>query len=124
MTSVSASTTSLVLSTTSGYEFTDREYKYKMCMFGKVTQQSKNGGRETSLGQWGKWHGPPDNLHSVMLYENGEKCWNGPSRSATITIVCGLEEKLMSASEPNRCEYAMEFSTPAVCTTKPIHEEL
>lgn len=97
------------------YEYTDREYTYKMCAFSKVTQRPKSGGRETNLGNWGKWDGPTDNLHSVMLYENGEKCWNGPARSATVTLLCGLEDQLLSASEPNRCEYAMEFSTPAVC---------
>lgn len=108
------------------YEYTDREYTYKMCAFKKVTQKPKNGGRETNLGMWGKWNGPPENLYSVMRYEGGEKCWNGPERSATITIVCGHEDKLLSASEPNKCEYAMEFSTPAVCepVKHTIHEEL
>ena len=108
------------------YEYTDREYTYKMCAFGKVTQKSKSGGRETNLGTWGKWYGPSGNLYSVMRYENGEKCWNGPNRSATITLVCGTENQLLSASEPNRCEYAMEFSTPAVCELPkhPSHEEL
>ena len=108
------------------YEFTDREYTYKMCAFSKVSQRPKNGGRETNLGNWGKWNGPSDNVYSIMRYEDGEKCWNGPSRSATITIVCGLEEKLFSASEPNRCEYAMEFATPAGCefAKHASHEEL
>ncbi len=108
------------------YEYTDREYTYRMCAFGKVTQKPKNGGRETTLGNWGKWYGPSNNLYSVMRYEDGEKCWNGPSRSATVTLVCGIDDKLFSASEPNRCEYAMEFSTPAVCELPKhnVHEEL
>ena len=108
------------------YEFTDREYTYKMCTFDKVTQRSKNGGRETNLGTWGSWSGSGDKRYFVMKYENGEKCWNGPSRSATISLKCGLEDALLSASEPNRCEYAMEFSTPAVCEPLRhiVHEEL
>ncbi len=95
------------------YEYTDLEYTYKMCAFNKVSQKSKSGGRETSLGVWGSWSAGKD--YKEMKYDNGEKCWNGPSRSATITLKCGLEDELLSASEPNRCEYAMEFSTPAVC---------
>ena len=108
------------------YEFTDREYTYKMCAFDKVTQRSKSGGRETNLGTWGSWSGSGDRRYFVMKYENGEKCWNGPSRSATITLKCGLEDALLSASEPNRCEYAMEFSSPAVCEPLKhiVHEEL
>ncbi len=95
------------------YEYTDLEYTYKMCAFGKVSQKPKNGGRETNLGNWGSW--TTGKNYMEMKYENGEKCWNGPSRSATITLKCGLEDELLSASEPNRCEYAMSFSTPAVC---------
>ena len=110
------------------YEYTDREYTYKMCGYSKVTQRPKNGGRETNLGTWGSWNGPSDNVFSSMKYDNGEKCWNGPSRSATISIKCGTEDELLSASEPNRCEYAMDFSTPAACThslpNRDIHEEL
>lgn len=98
------------------YEYTDREYTYKLCPFNKVTQKSKSGGRETSLGNWVSWNGPPDNLYSSMLFDNGEGCWNGPKRSTKVSVSCGLEEEVLSASEPNRCEYAMEFVTPAICT--------
>lgn len=110
------------------FEYTDREYIYKMCAFQKVTQKGKHGGRETSLGTWGSWRGPSGSPYTVMKYENGEKCWNGPNRSATITLTCGTEDRLVDASEPNRCEYSMEFSTPLVCEAPPpnlnLHEEL
>ena len=94
------------------YEYTDREYVYKLCMYKQVTQRSKSGGRETTLGNWDSWDGE-DN--SVMKYTGGEKCWNGPNRSMTVQMVCGAEEAILSAGEPNRCEYAMEFATPASC---------
>ena len=108
------------------YELTDREYTYKLCMFGKVTQKSKNGGRDTNLGTWGAWNGPPNNQYSSMRYENGEKCWNGPSRSTIVSITCGVEDAVIAASEPNRCEYAMEFTTPVVCEPhqQTYHQEL
>jgi len=109
------------------YEYTDREYTYKLCLFQKCTQRNKNGGSETSLGVWGHWDGPVDDRYSQMKYENGEKCWNGPSRSTTVKLKCGAEEKVTAAMEPNRCEYLMEFITSTVC--QPVdhsayHEEL
>ena len=109
------------------YEYTDREYTYKLCLFQKCTQRNKNGGSETSLGVWGNWDGPEDDRYSRMKYENGEKCWNGPSRSTIVKLNCGSEEKVTAAMEPNRCEYLVEFFTSAVC--QPIehsayHEEL
>ena len=97
------------------YEYNDREYTYKLCVFDKSVQKPKKGGRETSLGVWGSWSGPTSNPYLAMKYEDGEKCWNGPSRSTLVTLKCGLTEEVLSTSEPSRCEYAMEFATPAVC---------
>uniref|UniRef100_A0A2P2HXH4 Glucosidase 2 subunit beta-like n=2 Tax=Hirondellea gigas TaxID=1518452 RepID=A0A2P2HXH4_9CRUS len=93
------------------YEYTDREYNYKLCPFDKASQSAKSGGGETSLGKWGEWQ---DNYRS-MKYSNGQGCWNGPNRSTTVRLECGIENLLVSATEPNKCEYHFVFMTPAVC---------
>uniref|UniRef100_A0A2S2PPG1 Glucosidase 2 subunit beta n=1 Tax=Schizaphis graminum TaxID=13262 RepID=A0A2S2PPG1_SCHGA len=95
------------------YELSDREYVYKLCLFDQITQRSKNGGSEVRLGTWNNWIGEPK--YRTMLYDRGQHCWNGPQRSTHVRLSCGLEPVLLSATEPNRCEYAMDFVVPAVC---------
>lgn len=92
-------------------EYTDREYIYKLCMYDRASQQSKDGGGETSLGTFTGW----ENDYLLMKYENGQGCWNGPNRSAKVVISCGTEDKLTGVSEPSRCEYDFRMTTPAVC---------
>ncbi|XP_059168409.1 glucosidase 2 subunit beta-like isoform X1 [Physella acuta] len=109
------------------FEYTDREYTYKFCPYEKTSQKPKGGGIETNLGVWGHWHGPEGDKYDSMKYENGQSCWNGPNRSCHVKIHCGSENALTGASEPSRCEYQFEFTTPARCSqpqdTHP-HEEL
>ncbi|XP_061567331.1 glucosidase 2 subunit beta [Cololabis saira] len=97
------------------YELNTSEYIYKLCPFNRVSQKPKFGGSETNLGAWGKWAGPEDNIYSMMKYEHGTGCWQGPSRSTTVKITCGKETTVVSTSEPSRCEYLMEFISPAIC---------
>lgn len=110
------------------FEHEDKEYIYKLCMFQKVTQKSKNGGSEVGLGNWGEWADDLDNKYEAMKYTNGMGCWNGPNRITIVNIQCGLETKILSVTEPFRCEYKMELSTPAACDdSKPqnvSHDEL
>lgn len=37
------------------------------------------------------WEGPPKNQYGRMVYENGEPCWQGGSRSTTVSTVHALE---------------------------------
>lgn len=110
------------------FEYTDLEYVYNLCLYNKATQKSRSGGSDVHLGHWNTWVGPPGAKYTKMKYDRGVTCWNGPARSTIVTLTCGIENKLMSVTEPSRCEYAMELSTPAICnfnqTETDIHDEL
>ena len=95
-----------------------------MCPFDKSTQKPKHGGGETNLGKWENW-----NLgHREMKFGGGQGCWNGPQRSMTVTVICGLETKMLSVSEPSKCVYNAAMETPAACAspsaTEHPHDEL
>uniref|UniRef100_A0A673M0I4 Glucosidase 2 subunit beta n=1 Tax=Sinocyclocheilus rhinocerous TaxID=307959 RepID=A0A673M0I4_9TELE len=97
------------------YELTTGEYIYRLCPFNRVSQKPKYGGSETNLGTWGSWSGPENNKYLLMKYDHGTGCWQGPNRSTTVKLTCGKETVVTSTSEPSRCEYLIEFTTPAVC---------
>jgi len=112
------------------FEYTESQYTYKLCPFDKTSQRGKQGGAETSLGRWNDWKGPDDNKYKVMLFDNGQGCWNGPNRSVKVLVACSVKNELIAASEPNRCEYEFKFLSPAACHQVPIehkdteHDEL
>nr|XP_031833510.1 glucosidase 2 subunit beta [Nomia melanderi] len=110
------------------FEYTDLEYIYTLCMFGRATQRSKSGGSDIILGHWNEWAGTDGQKYSKMKYDRGLTCWNGPARSTMVSLSCGKENKLISVTEPMRCEYLMEFSTPALCNpnleSSDTHDEL
>ncbi|XP_018328103.1 glucosidase 2 subunit beta [Agrilus planipennis] len=113
------------------FDYEDREYIYRLCPFDKTSQQpkAKHEGADTRLGIWSRWDGSDHNKYEMMVFENGQSCWNGPDRNTRVKVRCGSENKLTSVTEPNRCEYYFEFTTPAACReasadTVDLHDEL
>lgn len=101
------------------YELTTTEYVYRLCPFKLVSQKPKLGGSPTNLGTWGSWAGPEHDRFRAMKYEQGTGCWQGPNRSTTVRLLCGKETLVTSTTEPSRCEYLMELTTPAACSEPP-----
>lgn len=108
------------------------QYKYKICFFGKATQD------HTKLGDMEDIKGPEpsggegsdeeastpieeaaaaETIVEELKFSNGQKCWNGPNRSLTVKLECGPEPmELSDIEEPSTCVYSAKLRTPAVCS--------
>ncbi|XP_010921325.1 glucosidase 2 subunit beta isoform X2 [Elaeis guineensis] len=98
------------------FESKQNKYTYKVCPFKKASQVE--GHSSTQLGHWDKF----DESYRVMLFSNGDRCWNGPDRSLKVRLRCGLKNELVDIDEPSRCEYVAILSTPALCLEEKIKE--
>jgi len=95
------------------------EYTYEVCLFGEARQRSTSGSVQ-SLGHFSSWKidekvGTPS-YYSRQMFTGGAKCWNGPQRSVQVELSCGLENELLTIAEPEKCEYLITGTTPALCT--------
>ena len=97
------------------FEYNAAEYVYEVCPYGDA-KQKQNGNTIANLGRWQSLADGETNI-SVWKFTGGAQCWNGPQRSMTVKLQCGNENKILSASEPNKCEYEMEMITPVMCTS-------
>lgn len=93
------------------FSFDAGKYTYEVCMFKGAKQKDDSSG--TNLGSW-KGMDFEDGKR-VMKWEGGQKCWNGPQRSATVHVTCGPETKLISADEPDTCRYVFEMESHIAC---------
>ncbi|KAH9885312.1 glucosidase II beta subunit-like protein-domain-containing protein [Xylariomycetidae sp. FL2044] len=104
------------------------EYTYELCWMDKTSQKSKKGGGGTSMGRFERIeYGEADEeervdgrslgrgRRTILKYENGQGCWNGPNRRTDVWLACAGEEELWRVSELEKCVYKMEVGTPAVC---------
>ena len=86
------------------------KYTYSACPFGEAKQDDVRLGKNVAVRV-------DDATGSMTLkFENGEGCWNGPSRSLALALECSDENRLASIEEPSRCEYAGVFHTPFACS--------
>ncbi|RPD62087.1 endoplasmic reticulum protein [Lentinus tigrinus ALCF2SS1-7] len=97
------------------------DYIYEVCLFDEARQKPVKGGSTFSLGRFASWNNAPGvekgspAYYSKQYYKNGAKCWNGPHRSVTLDMSCGLENAVLSVGEPEKCEYAFKVTSPALC---------
>ena len=104
------------------------EYTYELCFLQQTKQKPKKGGGDTNMGNFarldrefvdeevgadGKGVGRGERIS--MRYENGQQCWNGPSRSTLVVLGCAEKEEIWKISESEKCVYRMEVGTTAVC---------
>lgn len=105
------------------------EYEYELCFLAQTKQKSKKGGSHTNMGNFvgfdtefvdegavpsdGKGLGTGERL--ILKYENGQGCWNGPSRSTRVYLACSETDEVWKISESEKCVYRMEVGTAAVC---------
>ena len=90
------------------------KYTYEVCIFGQAKQKENSSGG-TGLGKWTKMEVNEETGERIMYWENGQKCWNGPKRSATVHVTCGAETKLLTADEPDTCRYVFTMESHIAC---------
>ncbi|KAI1785346.1 endoplasmic reticulum protein [Ganoderma leucocontextum] len=97
------------------------DYFYEVCFFNEARQKPIRGGSTFGLGKFTEWNnaegikkGSPA-YYSKQHYTGGAKCWNGPQRSVTLVMSCGLENAVLSVAEPEKCEYEFKVTSPALC---------
>lgn len=93
------------------------KYEYELCLFGEAKQRDK--GSKVGGTGLGKWTGSSMDDESpgtrIWKWENGQKCWNGPMRSATAYVTCGSETMVISADEPDTCRYVLRVESYVAC---------
>ena len=99
------------------FEINANKYTYELCMFQSAKQREgkQKKGSGTDLGKWEGMKVNEEDGSMVFKWSGGAKCWNGPKRSATAYVSCGVENKVFTADEPNICEYEFKMESFTAC---------
>ena len=89
-------------------------------MYGRANQKEHG---STHLGTYASWNEDK----TVMKFQHGTRCWQGPDRSCDVKMQCGIKEEIISVDEPSRCVYTMVMTSPSACaeaTLASLEEQL
>ncbi|CAN0048775.1 unnamed protein product [Ectocarpus sp. 12 AP-2014] len=104
-------------------------YEYRVCPFKDAHQEE--GKSKTLIGKWkGIERAEADHVRQlqqqhqqlvlsgdVLVFDRGQKCWNGPARSVRVALACGTEDSLSAVTEPETCTYEAVLETPGACSS-------
>ncbi|CCK68115.1 Gtb1p KNAG_0A04410 [Huiozyma naganishii CBS 8797] len=73
----------------------------------------------TTIGHSNYLLGKLENINNglVFQYRNGDKCWNGPRRSAKVFVKCAPEFAILDVYELTKCNYVFDVQGPWGCNT-------
>jgi N-acetylglucosamine-1-phosphate transferase gamma subunit len=94
----------------------DETYKYEFCPFFNLTQHEQSlrwNPYSGILGVWQEWE-IINNTFTAMIMREGDSC-GALYRSTKVIMKCGRKNEIDKVSEPETCQYELEFFTPLVC---------
>lgn len=96
------------------FNYDSASFQYSICWFQDASQSSP--GNYVRLGNWKGWYEHSNGTvdYSKAQFIDGYRC-GAVSREATLDLVCGLNNEIISASEPEPCKFLFKFTTPAAC---------
>lgn len=86
------------------------QYEYSICIGREAKQDS------VRLGKWKIDVDVDYEKNSTVVFEEGQRCWNGIERSLTVKFECGKAEEIVSLMEPSTCKYQAVMKSPCFCT--------
>ncbi|CAK9436301.1 uncharacterized protein LODBEIA_P08590 [Lodderomyces beijingensis] len=84
-------------------------YEYKINLLGSIMQD------DVLIGRFQEFK------DGKIYFNNGDKCWNGPRRSAVVEFTCGHGPELLSVSEPEKGRYLFVVQGESWC--EPITQQ-
>ena len=102
------------------FSFTENEYTYELCMFKEAKQHVEGKGFSRSLGSWAGFTIEKKSGMIIFKWTNGQMCGkDGPNRSATAFVTCGIGNKIISVDESKSCKYEFKMESTVVCDSSP-----